>query len=82
VIECVPAVSELVASVATPPLIVPVPRDVAPSSKVTVPVAPDGTVAVRVTPVPKVDGFGEDARATVLDALFTTWDSTVDTAPL
>jgi hypothetical protein len=82
VIECVPAVSELVASVATPPLIVPVPRDVAPSSKVTVPVAPDVTVAVRVTPVPKVEGFDEEARAIVGVALFTTWDTAVDTAPL
>ncbi len=44
-------------------------------SKVTVPVAPDVTVAVRVTLAPKVEGFGEEARATVLVALFTTWDT-------
>jgi hypothetical protein len=60
----------------------PVPSDVAPSSKITVPLAPGGTVAVRVTPVPKVEGFGEEARVTVLDALFTTCETGGDTAPL
>ncbi len=55
-----------------PLLIVPVPMDVAPSWKVTVPVAPDVTVAVKVTLAPKVDGFSEEARVTVLVALFTT----------
>jgi hypothetical protein len=50
------------------------------SSKVTVPVAPAVTVAVRVTLAPKVEGLGRDARATVLEALFTTWDTGVETA--
>ena len=49
---------------------------------VTVPVAPDVTVAVRVTLAPKVDGFSEEARVTVLDAKFTTWDTGVEAAPL
>ena len=59
---------------------VPVPIDVAPSSKVTVPVAPAVTVAVSVTTAPKVDGLGKDARVTVAAALFTTWETAVETA--
>ncbi len=55
---------------------------VAPSSKVTVPVAPEGTVAVKVTLAPKVDGFSEDARATVLAVLFTVWISADEVEPL
>ena len=70
-----PTASELVVRVAIPPPMVPVPTVVAPSRNVTVPVAPDVTVAVRVTPAPKVDGFGKDARVTVGGALFTTWDT-------
>ncbi len=54
-----------------PLLIVPVPSVVAPSRNVTVPVAPDVTVAVKVTLAPKVEGFSEEARATVLVAMFT-----------
>jgi hypothetical protein len=42
-------VSVEVANVAVPLLIVPVPRLVEPSRKVTVPVAPAGKVAVKVT---------------------------------
>ena len=80
--ECVPPVSKLVVRLATPLLIVPVPNDVAPSSKVTVPVAPVVTVAVKVTLAPKVEGFAEDARVIVEVALFTTWDTAVDTAVL
>jgi hypothetical protein len=38
-----------VAKLAVPLLIVPVPRGVEPSRKVTVPVTPAGTVAVKVT---------------------------------
>jgi hypothetical protein len=82
VIECVPTPSELVARVATPLLIVPVPRDVVPSWKVTVPVAPDGRVAVKVTLAPNVDGFGEERRVTVGVAKLTTWDSAVETEVL
>jgi hypothetical protein len=71
--------SKLVVRLATPLLIVPVLSDVAPSSKVTVPVAPDVTVAVKVTLAPKVEGFAEDARVMVEVALFTTWDTAVET---
>ena len=72
VIECGPPASVLVVRVAMPLLMVPVPSDAAPSWRVTVPVAPDVTVAVRVTFAPKVEGLSEDARVTVLDAKFTT----------
>ena len=64
-------------NVACPPLIVPVPRVVLPSLKVTVPVAAEGeTVAVSVTDEPYVDGFAEDASVTAVFALFTVWVST------
>lgn len=46
---CTPALRVEVVKVAIPPLIVPVPRVVEPSRKVIVPVAPEGTVAVKVT---------------------------------
>ena len=80
VIEWVPTESVLTVRVATPLLMVPVPIDVAPSSKVTVPVAPAVTVAVSVTLAPKVEGLGKDASVTVELALFTTWDTAVETA--
>ena len=51
--ESVPAAANEVASVATPALSVPVPSEVAPDMKVTVPVAAEGaTVAVSVTLAP------------------------------
>ena len=75
-----PPVSELVVKVAMPLLIGPVPRVVAPSRNVTVPVASVGSVAVKVTLASKVEGFREDARVTVLEALFTTWDNAVEVA--
>jgi hypothetical protein len=78
----VPTASELVVSVAIPPLILPVPRTVAPSWKVTAPVVPAGSVAVTVTFAPKVDGFSEEARATVLEALLTSWDIGVESERL
>ena len=43
----------------------PVPRDVPPSKKVTVPVAAVGTAAVNVTDWLTVDGFTEDVSETV-----------------
>ena len=61
-IECDIAVNAEVENVAIPPLSVPVPRVVAPSLKVTVPVASEGSVAVNITELPKLDGFSEDAR--------------------
>jgi hypothetical protein len=78
VIECVPTASELVVRVAEPLLIGPVPSIVAPSWNVTIPVAPDVIVAVKITLVPNVDGFSEETRATVLDALVTSWDTGVE----
>lgn len=51
--EYVPAVANEVVSVATPELNVPVPSEVVPDMKVTVPVAVEGaTVAVSVTLLP------------------------------
>jgi len=78
----VPPASELVVRVAIPPLMVPRPRDVAPSWKVTVPVAPVGTVAVKVTLTPTVDGFSEETRRTVLDALLTSWGTGAESEAL
>ena len=77
-----PADSVVVVTVATPePLRVPVPMDVAPSRKLTVPVAGPPlpvTVAVKVRLDPAVVGFGLDVTA-VLDAdLLTTWLSAVE----
>ena len=63
-------------NVVVPPLSVPVPSVVAPSRKVTVPVAVLGvTVAVSVTLCPKTDGFTLDETAVVVEAEFTTWVS-------
>ena len=70
-----PTVSELVVRVTIPLLAVPVPRVVPPSWNVTFPVAPDVTVAVRITLAPKIEGFSEEARATVLDALVTSCET-------
>lgn len=72
--ECEPAVRLEVAKVAFPLLSVPVPRVVLPSLNVTVPVAPDVTVAVNFTDEPYVDGLAEDAKV-VEDALLTVCDS-------
>jgi hypothetical protein len=69
VIEC-PATERVeVASVATPPLSVPLPMAVVPSTKETLPEAVVGvTWAVKVTFVPKVDGFAEEVRVVVVVA--------------
>lgn len=50
------------AKVAIPLLIVPVPRVVEPSKKVTVPVVTVGTEAVKVTDWLTADGFSDDVR--------------------
>jgi len=74
--------------VATPPLKVPVPRVVAPSLKVTVPVGvPEpgdaaATVAVKVTDWPNVLGFTLEVTAVVVPALLTTWDSALEVEPV
>jgi hypothetical protein len=73
---CVPTVNVVtLLLVAVPPLSVTgVPR-VAPSTlNWTVPVAPAGlTVAVKVTPWPKVEGLADEATVVVLAAWFTCW---------
>jgi hypothetical protein len=78
--------SEEVEIVATPPaLSVPVPRGVAPSKKLTVPVGvPAGlvTVAAMVTGAPNVEGFGEAATAVELVALLTACETAEETEPL
>jgi hypothetical protein len=58
--ECVAFVNAEVANVATPAVTVPVPITVTPSLKVTVPVAGAGTVAVKVTETPVIEGFALD----------------------
>lgn len=73
VIECVATLSVDVCSVATPPApTLPVPIEVEPSRKVTVPVIEpavlDVTVALRVTVCPAVAGFGSAVRAVVVGA--------------
>jgi len=64
-----------VLKVAVPPLSVPVPSVVAPSSKVTVPVGnvPSAvvTVAVKVTAAPHSDGLADEATEVLLEAWFT-----------
>jgi hypothetical protein len=55
---------------------VPVPRIVAPSRKVIVPVAPEGAIAVKVTAWLIIEGFREDVTATV-GAVLTTVTETV-----
>ena len=65
--------------VAVVPDNVPVPRFVAPSKNVTVPVGvPDAPliVAVKVTLCAIVDGLTDDVTAVVVVALFTTWIKT------
>ena len=63
--------SEDVVAVAVPPVTVAVPKGVAPLLKDTVPVAPDGRVAVKVTDWPTMDGLAEEMRVTAGDTLFT-----------
>jgi hypothetical protein len=63
-----------VLNVAVPPARLPVPRTVAPSLNVTVPVAVEAlTVAVKVTEAPYVDGLRLDVTAVVVTAGFTVW---------
>jgi len=52
--------------------------EVDPSLKFTVPVAPLGTVAVKVTDWLKLDGLGEELRLVVEDAWFTVWETADD----
>jgi hypothetical protein len=56
--------SEDVVAVATPPVTVAVPKGVAPLLKDTVPVTPDGRVAVKVTDWPPLEGLADEVRVT------------------
>jgi hypothetical protein len=79
VIECDATESVLIANVAEPALMVPLPIVVPASLKVTVPVAFEGdTAAVNVTLAPKVDGFKEDVSVVVVGTGLTTWLSAED----
>jgi hypothetical protein len=63
-----------VLNVAVPFDRLPVPRTVAPSLNVTVPVAVDGvTVDVNVTDAPKIDGLRLDVTTVVVAAFDTYW---------
>lgn len=70
-----PAESEEVVIAATPFVSVDVPSVVAPLVNVTVPVAAAGSVAVKVTDWPGVDGFTEETRVTAGVVFATTWVS-------
>jgi hypothetical protein len=61
----VPIVKVEVDRIAIPPLTVPVPRTVEPSRKVIVPVAAEGTVAVKVTAWFSAAGLAEELSVTV-----------------
>jgi hypothetical protein len=65
--------SDEVVAVAAPPVIVDVPKAVEPLVNVTVPVTPDGRVAVKVTDWPIVEGFTEETTVTVGFAFVTLW---------
>jgi hypothetical protein len=63
--------SEDVVTVAAPPVNVGEPNVVEPLVNVTVPVTPDGSLAVKVTDCPVVDGFTEEVKVTAGLALVT-----------
>jgi len=71
VILCEPTSIVDVANVAALPEITPVPMLLAPSLNVTVPVFPDGRVAVKVTDCVKLEGFVEELRR-ILDTVAVT----------
>src|SRR5258708_5686559 len=70
-----PSGSEDVVAVAIPPVSVDVPNAVLPLVNVTVPVTPLGSVAVKVTDWPGLEGFAEVVTVMVGVALFTVWVS-------
>ena len=70
-----PAGSDDVVAVATPPVSVDVPNVVAPLVNVTVPVTPLWRVAEKVTDWPGVEGFAEETRVTTGVVLATVWVS-------
>ena len=66
-----PALSVEVVKVTIPLLIVPIPSIAEPSRKVTVPVTPVGTEAVKSTDWLTADGFSDDVRRMVIVSLVT-----------
>ena len=68
-----PAGSVGTVTVATPLVMVPVPRTVVPSVNVTVPVAAVGRVAVKVTGWVVVEGLDDEVTVTVGLSLLTVW---------
>jgi hypothetical protein len=75
VMGSLPSGSEDVVAVAIPPVSVDVPNAVAPLVNVTVPVTPLGSVAVKVTDWPGLEGFAEEIRVTTGVAFATVWVS-------
>jgi hypothetical protein len=75
VMGSLPPGSEDVVTVATPPVSADVPNVVAPLVNVTVPVTPLGSVAVKVTDWPGVEGFNEETKVTTGVVLATIWVS-------
>ena len=71
-IEWVPSTRLGVVKVVAPPVRFSVTRVVVPSLNVTVPVAVAGTVALKVTELPYVEGFAEDEMATDVVAVLMT----------
>jgi hypothetical protein len=78
----VPTANVDVEKLAVPVAIVPVPNKVVPSRKLTVPVAPAGTVVVKVMGLPKVAGFGNETSVTTVMALLTTCERAAEEPPL
>ena len=85
-IVSVPLASAVVEYFATPALNVALPSVVLPLLKVTVPVGVPPylpvTVAVKVTELPVLEGFAEEASVVVVAAVLTTWLTTLDVLPV
>jgi hypothetical protein len=74
VMLCDPTRRVEVVNVAVVPEITPVPMVVEPSRKVTVPVLPEGKVAVKVTDCVYVEGLTEELRTTLETVAVTVFD--------
>lgn len=80
----VPAGSDEMFALPTPPTNVEVPRDVLPFMNVTLPLGvptDEVTVAVKVTDCPYVEGFADEASATNVIAGFTCWVRIAEVLP-
>jgi hypothetical protein len=83
VIECVPETNAEVEREACPAFSVPLPMDVAPSKKITVPVGDPVpvTVAVKVTGCPAVDGLTSEITEMLVGCPCTTWLTAAEMLP-